>query len=301
MSRYTSAFVRGVFVGFAAASLLLVASSLVYRGISLSLEGLYGGEPDSLALAEGRSLLLFYESQAGFTEALEDVDSLKSVEREPVDVMASGREEQSLYQQPKKPLLIVVVSSGALLNRTSVRIKRTWGRDTSEYRIIVGSRDSRMANITNVLTTPYPDFPAFPYLTIGDLNFLLNLVRSHFLGRYNWFLFAPSNAYVSVRSLERFLGGLNPNKVVYMGHPSNQSMPRDLHFCEGGTGIVLSHMALAKMKGQIEPCVRGSKRDYGYRELGKCLIDQLRTDCSMGHDVSCVITIIRSKSHPLSQ
>lgn len=285
MSRYSFAFIRGVFIGCAVSALLLIASDLVYRGVSLSLETVYGRETDSLAPAEGRSLLL-YESQASRSvAAIEDnhpVFTQGIIGENVKDVKSNNEEEILLLQQPRKPLLIVVVTSEKLLERTSGRIRRTWGKETADYRIVVGKQNIKTSNIPNLLSTSHPGLPAFPYLSIGDLNFLLNLVRSEFLGQYSWFIFMSSNTYVSVQSLERFLGGMDASEVVYMGSPSNNSVPRDLRYCEGGPGLIFSHAALRGMK---EPCSGRSGGD-GYGLLGRCIASQLRTDCYRGVNVS---------------
>lgn len=295
MSKNTLTFVRGVFIGCAVATLLLIASSLLSRGISLSLESIYGGGTNNQYLAEGRSLLsVAAPSAVGSEEA--EVTTLKAsalAEREsvPPTTTSVGKptgEEQNLNQKPKKPLLTVVTTSLSLLERTSHRIRTTWGSETANYRIVVGAQGTTTSdvNIPQVLVSTLPDFPSFPYLSIGDLSALLDLVRSNFLEQYNWFLIAPSNTYVSVQRLERFLQGINPYKVVYIGHPSSKNMPSDLHYCEGGPGIIFSHMALQKMRGRLQQCVRHSKGDLGYRELGKCLISELKTECYLSDDVS---------------
>lgn len=292
MSRNSFSFVRGVVVGCAIATLLLVASNL----LSLSVETLYGGVGDSLALAEGRSLLL-YESQAGGGGVSVALPPAEKVEVKLPLVAADGNgpvnpvnsEEEPVKHHPKNSLLIIVVTSSILLERTSTRISRTWGRETTEYRVVVGDADTRSRDVPNLLRTAHSDFPAFPYLSIGDLNFLLNLVREKFADEYRWFLLVPSNTYVSVHDLEAFLGGVDPGRVVYMGSPSNRSMPRGLRYCEGGPGIVLSHTALRRMGRQLlEGCASEGRdwRDSGYQKLGKCLIRHLGTECSAGLDVS---------------
>lgn len=291
MSRCRSTFVRGVFVGSSVATLLLIASGLVCRGISLSF---YGRETNLEILAEGRSLL----SLGGLPSALgvegTTLEVGASYEKEPGVSITTGysTSEEKKLEQPKKTLLTVVTTTRTLLERTSNRIRTSWGGiGTAEYRIVVGKEGSTWSTVDDpqIMVSAYHDFPAFPYLSISNLAALLDLVTSNFLYQYNWFLIAPSNVYVSVQSLERLLQGLNPYKVVYIGRPSKASMPEGYHYCEGGPGILFSHVALEKLKGRLQRCVLNSKGDLGYRELGLCMISELQTDCFMSSNVSCML------------
>lgn len=306
MSKYRSTFVRGVFVGCLAGTLLLIASSLVFRGVSLSF---YGEETDGELLAEGRSLLSL-EGLFGNDEGEVTMKSSGSYEKEQAILITStsvrdSTRDETLDQQPKKPLLIIVTTTKSLLERTSNRIRTSWGSvGNAQYRIIVGTEGTTSLNtidIPQVVVSAHHDFPAFPYLSISNLSALLDLVTNNYIEEYKWFLLAPSNMYVSVQSLERFLQGLNPYKVVYIGRPSNHNMPNDLQYCEGGPGIIFSHMALRKLKGRLQGCVGNSKGDLGYRELGKCLISELKTECFMSKDVSYfhkpLVYVLRQQCH----
>lgn len=275
--------------GALTATLLLIASSLVCKGISLSF---YGGGTDQEVLAEGRSLLSLegLSSALGSDEGeITTVKTSASYEREEGVSLTTSTDSKSL-EQPKKPLLTVVTTTRSLLERTSRRIRTSWGSvGGAEYRIVVGREGtiSSAADDPHVIVSADHNFPSFPYLTISSLSALLDLVRSNFLHQYKWFLIAPSNVYVSVQTLERFLQRLNPYQVVYIGRPSNHSMPLGHHYCEGGPGIVFSHVALRKMKGRLQRCVQNSKGDLGYRDLGKCMISELQTECFLSNHVSC--------------
>ena len=265
-------------------ALVLLASNLVYIS---SPDDSYSWVPESFPLAEGRGLLLqgnpeIISAEEVLTHRVVDVNK----NQPPSEVEEYKHEGYVEHLQPKKPLLIVVVTSQKLLQRTANRISRTWGRQTKDYRIIVGNgKYSDTSGITKLLPVSYSDFPAFPYLSIGDLNFLLNLVRSEFTEQYNWFIFVSSNTYISVPSLQRFLNSMDASKPLYMGYPSNKTLPTGLRYCEGGPGLVFSHTALS---GITEPCVSGSssREEPGYQDLGKCLVSRLKVDCYGGLNVS---------------
>lgn len=288
VSRNNSSFVRGVVVGCTFSTLLLITSNLVFRGISLSLDSVYGEEVEGLALAEGRSLL-FYESKSGSTPSTATSTDGESLIPKSKELPPTILKYFNAIEEERKPLLTVVVTSMNLLERTSSRIRTTWGKDTANYRIVVGALGSEMntRNIPNVLACAHQDFPAFPYLSISDLTVVLDLIRNNFLGDYKWFLLASSNMYVSVQNLEKFLHGLDADQVTYIGNPSNNT---HLCYCKGGPGIVLSSMALRKMEGTIEACAREREGESGYRELGSCMLSRLKTSCYLSDDVSFQMT-----------
>jgi hypothetical protein len=251
---------------------------------------LYERETGGELLAEGRNLLSL--DNIGSDDGETTTKEGGSYEREvaALTVRDTTRGEQKL-DQPKKPLLILVTTTKSLLDRTSERIRTSWGSvEEADYRIIVGTEGTPLSVVDTpeIFFSTNHDFPAFPYLSIAHLSALVDVITDNFLEEYNWFLIAPSNIYVSVRSLERFLHGLNPYRVVYIGRPSNHSMPNGLHYCEGGPGIVLSHMAVRKLKDRLQGCVLDSKGGLGYLELGRCMASQLKTECSVSDHVSHV-------------
>lgn len=296
MSRYRSTFVRGVFFGCLGGTLMLIASSLFFRGVSLSFDV---RATDGELLAEGRSLLSLegqgLPSALGNDEGEATTKASGVYEKEqalPMMYTTLGDSNEQKSDQPRKPLLTLVTTTKSLLDRTSKRIRTSWGGvEGVEYRIVIGTEGAPSLSVVDmpeVIMTAHHHFPAFPYLSLSNLSALLDLITTNFLTNYNWFLLAPSNMYVSVQSLERFLQGLNPYKVVYIGRPSNHSMPNDHSYCEGGPGIILSHMAVRQLRGRLQDCLRNSKGDLGYRELGKCLISELKTECFVSADVSCL-------------
>ena len=299
LSRYSKSFVHGVVIGCAVVTLLLITSTFVSKEITRSLESIYGGETETLFLAERRSLLFFgsMSSQAadgaGRKEEVTTLVSEEVVEEVHDSTVASSgasvKEDNEEFHQPLKPLLSVVVTSRYHVERTSRLIKSTWGNNTMDYCILIGMDGNFppfSTPLPHVYESPHTDFPAVPYLTLEELGFVLNLVRSNFLNNYKWFLIVSSNVYVSVQRLERFLGGLESNSIVYLGHPSNQSMEDGKYYCEGGPGILLSHTALRFMEGQIQECQKTSGKKSGYLELGKCFISRLHQECNHGGNVS---------------
>ena len=298
MKTLNSTYGRGVVVGCAFASLLLMASTLVYMSFE-------GGRNEVDMIVEGKEL---YEPLLSSAAANSDTGNQQSEEQiltrnskpptavnvpveVPVKVPESEHQAETFSggltsQEQKKQLLTVIVSSRGLLKRTSDRIRSTWGSESADYRIIVGSQGGEVDNtIPNVLGSSHPDYPSFPYLSFSELVGVIDLVSENFLEYYNWFLLAPTNTYVSVQSLGRLLQDINPNKVVYIGRPSNTTKDKG-SFCEGGPGIVFSHMALYQMKGKLQQCVKDSKGGTGYRELGLCLSSKLDAKCQFNKNVS---------------
>ena len=297
----SSSFLRGVATGCALTALLMATLSLVFRGLALSVDVVVdkrktvAQQEDLGLLQDGRSLLGFWGEQGTHTTAdgLDLQFPTKSIaENNPPPPDASSerkKDPNSPLKSAKKELLVVVTSSRILLERTCNRIRRTWGRDTAEYRVVVGingaSNDTVNVSSPNILfSSTHGDFPALPYLTFTNITSLLDITRKHFLGEYKWFIFVPSNVYVAVRRLERFLKRLNPDVVAYLGHPKHFGSSEGPRYCEGGPGIVLSDAALGRLDRE---CERGTKGGLGpgYARLGKCLVSKLKTECAMATNV----------------
>lgn len=295
--KYNGSFLRGAITGCTLTTLLLVTTSLVFRGVTLSLETVYGGkEADFPRLAEGRSLLGFWgagsppvavenvQTQLLFNFSAVSDSTIRPVPSETRKRTSDRSHHRLSKNAPKKQLLVVVTSSRSLLERTLKRIRSTWGRETANYRVVVGSKDRtpeyNEKSLPNLLiSSDSRDLPAFPYLTLSEINAVLDAVRSNFIGQYKWFLFGPSNLYLSVQAMERFLSALNPNRVVYFGNPNNSN---GVQYCQGGPGFILSQVALSKIAGE---CIAGSSTDteLGYYQLGRCFMAKLKTQCSLGN------------------
>ncbi len=303
-------FLRGAVTGCALTTLLLVACSLVFRGVTLTVGGVYfGREADHPSLSEGRSLLGFWG--AGSTSTAEGSESEPSTklsvdtesETDPITEVVSTTRSASVNEihpaskHAKKQLLVVVTTSRSMLERTHSRIRSTWGRETTDYRMVVGTHGASAAQLEeltsspNVLVSPtHSDFPSFPHLTLSSINSLLDTIRSNFIEQYKWFLIAPSNLYISVPALEGFLRELNPNRVVYIGHPNTLTSPKGFHYCAGGPGIVMSGVALSRIERECPGgSTESSSSESGYKELGQCFIAKLKTECSLGANVSSII------------
>lgn len=292
MSAYSLAFVRGVFMGCGVVTVLLILSSILSKELSSSFW--YEEKADAVALSERRTVLFFDKVQtsqmssglAG-TGAEEGSEQLTNS-----STSANTEEEEALnLKEPDRTLLVVVVTSLSRLRRTFKNIRTTWGNMTYDYRLLVGSQgymaSTAGSGSIHVLSTDHADFPALPYLSIEELNFVLEFVESNFLDRYRWFLFAPTNIYVSFQQLQEFLGELDHNKLLYIGSPSNHSMSRGYHYCRSGPGIVLSHSALRTIK-KLQPCLmeQRGRTLSSYQILGECFNSQVHTDCSLLNEVS---------------
>ena len=297
LSRYTQSFVGGVLTGCAAVTLLLLASSILSKGIYLiSWDGDSNEAPTEDDMIE--ILMDTYEqeglpspSPAFIVKGLEKPEPVLNFFTKKVKVFK--RSEPTLHH-PKKHFLTVVVTSSILLERTANSIMNTWGKDTPDYRIVVGTKNdgATISNLPNILKTDHDDFPAFPYLSLEEIGFVLDLVRQHYLTRYRWFFITTSNVYISIQRLRSFLTTLDPNSMLYVGNPSKHKMPKGKHYCNGGPGILLSHTALKRLEGQVTNCLNSSSKESGYVAFGKCVFSRLHRDCQLGTNVSFLFQLL---------
>jgi hypothetical protein len=63
----------------------------------------------------------------------------------------------------------------------------------------------------------------------------------------SWYIFIDADTYIVWSSLLPWLGGMDPDKPLYMG---SKAMMGDMGFAHGGSGYVLSHKAMEKFVGE---------------------------------------------------
>ncbi len=267
-SRYGKFFVRGLFVGSGLVSAWLMISSFFSGQISLNVHPEISARESIVFSINNDSL-----GQARWNNTEETTGNF--------DLLV----EDFIPYKPRNPLLVVIVTSLSRLERTLNTIIRTWGNETVDYIILVGSKNSpgTVPKDSNVLESPlHLDFPAFPYLSFKELISVLDILRDNFLARYRWFLIGSSNLYVSVQHLEALVTSMNSNSLTCVGHPGNNEGEK---YCIGGPGLLLSHLALSTMKGHVKTCKDGAISN-GYQRLSQCLFQLAGKGCCQGDNVS---------------
>jgi hypothetical protein len=165
------------------------------------------------------------------------------------DFRSSSPGQQQLV---RKILLKVIATSKDNLEDGLHKISTSWGQDTEEWRMAVGTRDLKEVRTAEhvFLAHNCQDFPEGEYMSAAQLFCLLEAVHRSFYADYQWFFIATEPIYVSVYQLERHLSRLDSDaEVIYMGRPRVKNS-----YCIGESGLVLSHRALREIVPLLKNC-----------------------------------------------
>ena len=276
-------FISGFIVGFVGLSILLSSVSLLVRISTTlpqsSLTDRYRSEQEDTDIQyEGNET----EKEDSVRYRESSNDDFNETESSVVFDNLTDEVTTDFHKRSKKrPLLIVMHSSRSEVNNTHSRVHSTWGgEETKNYIIVTGKSGLKAEEVpSNVMELDHNDFPSTVHLTHEELVFILMQVRQHFVHTYWWFFLVPSNTYVSPDRIYELLTGLDPNKMIYLGHPSSQLLESDKSYCRAGPGILLSYSSLEMIDRNVGYCIREKTGKHSDVALGECLIEFLHIEC----------------------
>lgn len=183
--------------------------------------------------------------------------------------------EPSKQNLVRKMLLNVIATSKDNLRGALHKVNTSWGQDTEEWWMAVGTsaKELPLSTRDHVFVVPQcQGFPKEEYLSPRQLFSLLEAIYDSFYADYQWFFIATEPIYVSVYQLERHLTTLDSDgEMVYMGRPHT-----DGSYCIGESGVVLSHKALREIVPQLKTCIEGNdsgpSTEKGDLALGTCFM-----------------------------
>lgn len=198
----------------------------------------------------------------------------------------------SLSHNKRKLVLPVVPTSIGRLQVTYQVLNDTWWQSTGDYKMFVGTSSH---NGYQAWTDDNGDSPEQLHEVQGCPDFdsssgtlwspsqlfclLENIYKSFFL-QYEWFIITSPAVYLSMGQLERLLVAMDSLSVIYMGHPSPSG------HCMGGSGIILSRMALKSIVPHLKYCLHNYFGRRGDEALGHCFTTKLQTKCYVQDRVS---------------
>ena len=273
-----SEFVRGFVLGFASFSILLSSINLLVKThthFPLKIRtGRYGAISDA-KVEPIRGDIQRTKSdgeQRNWLDAEETISYNSLMENNSADFNLTIK---------RMSLLIIVHSSLSDANSVDRKILSTWGKDkTAEYIIATGRSNLTVEKVPpSVTELGHNDFLSSFDLTQEELGFLIWKIRQFYIDSYWWFLFIPSNTYVSLHYMNKLLEGMDPNVPVYMGHPIRDTSRDKTVYCKSGPGIVVSKALLQLMDKNINSCIIDSPQISSDMALGDCLKKNLKIDC----------------------
>lgn len=201
-------------------------------------------------------------------------------------------------------VIVAILTSSERINRSSVAFD-TWGMDMGQVVIFVG----------NETDLTYNGMTGLPFVRLADVRDhrqeksgprkmfkALTYLYQHFSDQYKWFVLVSGEVYIHGRQLQEFLGHLNSDKKLYLGHSASgrakdskrlKLLPHE-QYCMGGPGVVLSQATMKALYPHLDTCLEtvekhnlNSNEPQWYNEdveLGRCISRSIGIQCSTNID-----------------
>lgn len=124
---------------------------------------------------------------------------------------------------------------------------------------------------------------------------MLKYIHEHYINNFEWFMRVEDAIYLKPDKLLEFLNSANSSKDMYVGRPGSfeangGQFGEDLYtherYCQGGTGLVLSRSALAKLVPSLDNCLEDAVTEREDVELGRCLYKNVGLQCTWSYEAS---------------
>ena len=123
---------------------------------------------------------------------------------------------------------------------------------------------------------------------------MLKYMHDRYGDQYNWFMRADDDVYVKGDRLFTFLKSLNSSKPLFIGQAGvgkkeelgMLSLNHADNYCMGGTGMLISHAALAMMVPHTSHCLQNLYTSHEDVEIGRCITKFAGVSCTWAFEVS---------------
>lgn len=215
--------------------------------------------------------------------------------------------KKEVHQPRKKILVAVITTEKYLLTRARV-IYKTWGRD-------VGPNNELHFFVGEYANTSHPDLKDLPIIKMKGLRDdvyppmekvfgILEYFHTQYGTQFRWFVRADDDVYIRIAELEAMLDKLEWTDRLYLGLPGYgvesyrkvlKLLPEE-SYCMGGPSITLSATGLKALYPYLRKCLNAAlsynqkvPKDDGWYyddvELGRCASRTLGMKCSRGIEV----------------
>ena len=203
-------------------------------------------------------------------------------------------EKDKLFKNSKLVLVGVQTARKYLNNRMKAAYD-TWAQTIPGNVIFFAGEESKGFD-------DYTDIPLVILLGVQDSMYppqkksfmMLKHIHDFFLHKYEWFLRADDDVFINGQMLGKFLSSLNSSKLYSIGqggegreHERDKlGLPKNVAYCMGGPGIVMSRAMLAKVAPNIEHCLANTYSLHEDTELGRCIYQFTGISCTKAAQVN---------------
>uniref|UniRef100_A0A667Y4Z7 Hexosyltransferase n=1 Tax=Myripristis murdjan TaxID=586833 RepID=A0A667Y4Z7_9TELE len=244
--------VIGVFVGFTAASWLIV--------------------PRVLEISGKRKKSPIAPASQGSSKEEEEEDRVYRTGN------GSGDNGRAI-PRPRHFLYVGVMTAKKYLDTRAVAAYNTWARSIPGRVEFFSSAGSDQVHV------PVP-VPVVSLAGVDDTYppqkksfMMLKYIHDHYLDQYQWFMRADDDVYIRGEKLELFLRGLNSSKPLYLGQ-TGLGMAEEL-----GPGMIFSREVLRRMVPHIGTCLKEMYTTHEDVEVGRCVRRFGGTQCVWSYEM----------------
>lgn len=200
--------------------------------------------------------------------------SMKTTEGKPSSAIGQNQLMKSTIPQPgilnnaktAPVLMCMIFTTPAQWEIKGLAVKLTWAKRCDYYSFFYSKSENVTLQGAHGLDVP----EGREHLTAKSMK-AFQLSYAKFGSSVDWYLKADDDTYVIVENLRAFVSLYDPGKPVYLGHTSQDLLPRGYN--SGGAGYVLSSEAVRLMVEQGDKfpsycSVDGAIEDL---DIGRCL------------------------------
>lgn len=216
----------------------------------------------------------------------------------------SNENAPTSHVQPRRNILIGVITAGKYLLTRATTIYNTWAMALNEgdnRLVFFVGEDCNISDphLTKMPIIKLPGIHDDVYPPQEKVFAVLEYIHHKFGKKYRWFIRADDDVYIHMAKLESMLQGWEWTEELMLGHPGFglkedrrrlQLLPHE-NYCMGGPGVVFSATALEALSPHLSRCLgavehfnqQAKEGDGWYNEdveLGRCVSRTIGIGCS---------------------
>ena len=212
------------------------------------------------------------------------------------------REEKRELSKNVKLVLVGVQTARKYLNTRMKAAYETWAQNIPGDVIFFAGEESEGLNHNSEIPIVFLSGVHDDMYPPQKKSFMmLKYMHNFFSEQYEWFIRADDDVFIIGQKLEKFLSSLNSTKLYSIGqggegreHDRGKlGLAKNIAYCMGGPGIILSRNILDKFVPYIEYCLANLYSLHEDTELGRCIYQFTGKSCTIAAEVSKKVVSIK--------